>query len=169
MNINIRKEKESDIEQIFALNKLAFCQGLEAEVVDNLRKADCDIISFVAEIDNKVVGHIMFSPVTINGEIIGMGLAPLGILPDYQKQGIGTKLVETGIKEVMDKEYRLISVIGHPKYYPRFGFVKASDNGLKSQYDDIADEAFMILNPDNKHWDNETIYYRDEFKIFGFG
>lgn len=167
MDITIRKEQESDFKQVYAINKIAFNGGLEAELVNNLRKADCDIISIVAEVKGKVIGHIMFSPIYIDNIIVGTGLAPLAVLPEYQRKGIGTKLSNQGLKEAKGRGYNLITVIGHPTFYPRFGFEKASNFGLKSQYNDIKDEEFMVLNPAKKFWENLTVYYRDEFKIFG--
>lgn len=170
MDITIRKEKKSDIKEITKVNEAAFGRDLEAKIVDMLRAADCDIISLVAEKDNKVLGHIMFSPIYIDGKIAGMGLAPLAVLPDYQKQGIGSALIKKGIEEVR-KHYSLIILYGHPEYYPKFGFVPASKVGLKSQYklpDDVPEDVFMAINFTDKIWDNKIAYLRDEFKICGF-
>lgn len=166
MDITIRKEKESDIDKVFAIHKTTFPQTKEAELVDELRKAPCDIISLVAATNNDIaVGHVMLSPVYIDGQLSGMGLAPLSVLPQYQNQGIGTKLTKIGIQEAIDKNYKLITVIGSPSFYNRFGFVCSSKYGLKSQYDDIAEENFMALSFDNKHWNNKTVIYRNEFEI----
>lgn len=170
MNLIVRKEKESDIGEVYKLNKEAFSQlaiskGLEADLVNNLRKANCDIISLVAEVESKVVGHIIFSPVYINGEIAGMSLSVMAVLPDFQKQGIGSALIKAGIEEVKNKNYSLIIVLGHPEYYPRFGFIPASRYGLKSTYE-IPDEVFMALNFNDQKWDNAIIDYREEFNVF---
>lgn len=170
MKLIIRKEKESDIKEIFEINKSAFGRNLESKLVDMLRIADCDIISLVAEFNGKIVGHIMFSPVYIDGKVAGMGLAPLAVLPEFQKQGIGTKLINAGIEEVK-KNYSLIILFGHETYYPKFGFVPASKFGLKCQYklpEGVSEDVFMAMNFTYNKWNNKTVFLRDEFKISGF-
>lgn len=170
MNINVRKEKESDISQVYDLNKtafkqVAFSQGVEADLVNKLRDAACDIISLVAVLENQVVGHIIFSPVEINNEVSGMSLSTMAVLPKFQKKGIGSMLIKAGIEEVKKLKNSLIIVLGHPEYYPKFGFVAASKYGLKSKYD-VPDEVFMALSFKDIKWDNAVVKYRQEFDIF---
>lgn len=165
----IRQEKTEDINDINALNKLAFGQPQEAEIVDKLRNS-CgeDFYSLIAIENERIVGHILFSPAVIEGHhgaIKGMGLAPMAVLPEMQRKGIGTQLVKAGIEDIKKTECPFIIVLGHPEFYPRFGFEKASLYGIKSQWEGIPDEAFMIL------WLNKSATppvsgiarYRDEF------
>ncbi len=96
----------------------------------------------------RIVGHILFSPVRIDGSEMttdGMGLAPVAVLPAWQRQGIGTLLVQTGIKMLTGQGCSFTIVLGHPEYYPRFGFERASLHGIHSQWQGVPDEAFMIL------------------------
>jgi putative acetyltransferase len=144
----IRLEQQSDISDIRELNEKVFGQPQEANIVDNLR-VNCDeILSIVAIENEKVVGHILFIPVTIednNDAVKGMGLAPIAVLPEFQRKGIGSRLVNWGIEELRKTAYTFIIVLGHPDYYPRFGFESASRYGIKSQWEGIPDNAFMIL------------------------
>ena len=143
----IRKEEPSDIPAIHEINAAAFEQPLEAEIVDILRENCPNLISLVAEIDGLIAGHILFSPAIIDSgekQLLGMGLAPMAVAPDYQTQGIGSKLVLAGLQEIEDLGFPFVIVLGHPEYYPRFGFVKASECNIKSEYEGVPDEAFMI-------------------------
>ena len=95
-----------------------------------------------------VVGHILFSPVVVEGasrRVVGMGLAPMAVLPDYQRQGIGSQLVTRGRALLEERGCPFVVVVGHPGYYPRFGFEPASRHGLRSQWEGIPDAAFMVL------------------------
>ena len=122
----------------------------------------------VALVDDRIVGHILFSPATIEGEkeiVVGMGLAPMAVLPELQRQGIGSELVKNGIERLKKIQCPFVIVLGHPEYYPRFGFERASLYKISSQWDGIPDEAFMIIA-----FDRGTIpeaggiaWYRSEF------
>ena len=128
------------------VNELAFEQPNEADLVDALRANARPFISLVAVVDEQVVGHIFFSPVSIeseNGVFTAMGLAPMAVLPEYQNQGIGSQLVREGLKECQRLGHRIVVVLGHANYYPRFGFTPASLKGLRSEYD-VPDEVFMV-------------------------
>ena len=146
--IVVRKEKPEDVGGIRVVNERAFGQSQEADIVDALR-GDCpDALSLVAVEKDRVVGHILFSPATIythEGIIQGMGLAPMAILPDCQRKGIGSKLVRAGLEALKASSCPFVIVLGHPEYYPRFGFVPASEHGLKCQWDGVPDKAFMVL------------------------
>ena len=164
----IRQEKPEDIDDIHALNELAFGQPQEANIIAKLR-INCDnLLSFVAVENEKVVGHILYSPVTIEGQhgvISGMGLAPMAVLPEMQHKGIGTQLVKSGIENLREVQCPFIIVLGHPEYYPRFGFERASLYGIKCQWEGIPDDAFMILWLDKSKMNrvSELTKYRDEF------
>ena len=166
--ITIRHEQPSDIEQIRNVNDLAFKQPSESGIVDKIRDSCQNIISLVALSEDKIVGHILFSPSKIgtpDGEIEGMGLAPLAVQPDFQNQGIGSMLAQEGIKIVKETECPFLIVLGHEKYYPRFGFKPASQFGLKCQWEGVPDGAFMAMIFDKVQMNNVSgiVRYRDEF------
>jgi putative acetyltransferase len=143
----IRPEKPEDIPAIRIVNELAFGGAAEADLVDALRRNGKATISLVAEDHGRVVGHIFFSPVTIETserELVGVGLAPMSVIPERQNQRIGSLLIEEGLRRCREDGHRFVVVLGHPGYYPRFGFVPASRFGIKSEYD-VADEVFMVM------------------------
>lgn len=146
--IEIRPEKKGDIPAVRVVNERAFEQPIEADIVDRLRQ-DCEsFLSFVAVDKKNVVGHIFFSPVTVeieSGKVSGMGLAPMAVLPECQRQRIGSALVEHGLAALRQQKCPFVVVLGHPEYYPRFGFRPASQYGLKSQWPGVPDEAFMVI------------------------
>ena len=145
--ITIREEQPQDIKIIHDLNKRAFGQTQEADLVDRLRQTCDDLLSLVALIENEVVGHILFTPVVVEGEqevLQGMALAPMAVLPEYQRQGIGSELVRNGIEKLNKRQCPFIIVLGHAEYYPRFGFEPASRYGIRSEWE-VPDDAFMIL------------------------
>jgi len=148
--ILIREEKPEDIEAIREINEGAFGQPAEADIVDRLRETCEDLLSLVAVVGEGVVGHILFSPVMIKGnegaaEVAGMGLAPMAVVPKRQRQGIGTLLAQAGIEMLKERGCPFVIVLGYPEYYPRFGFEQALDHGIRSQWEEVPDEAFMIL------------------------
>jgi putative acetyltransferase len=164
----IRLEQQSDIKDIRDINEKAFGQPQEANIIDNLRKNCEELLSMVAIDKEKIVGHILFSPVTIereHGVLKGMGLAPMAVLPDLQRQGIGSQLVNMGIEQLRNTKCPFIIVLGHPEYYPRFGFEPASRFGIKSQWEGIPDNVFMILWLDTSMKNQITgiAKYRSEF------
>jgi putative acetyltransferase len=166
--IEIRRESPGDLDAIRTVNNLAFEQLTEGRIVDKIRGACDDTLSLVATNNGDVIGHIFFSPALIrcNGKVIeGMGLAPMAVLPDFQNQGIGSLLVKEGIRILTDAGCPFIIVLGHPNYYPRFGFEIASKYSLSPQWEGIPNEAFMILITD-KDIEGDihgVAYYRDEF------
>jgi len=166
--IRIRLEKPQDVPWVRAINEQAFEQPAEADIVDNLRLSCPDALSLVAVDEGDVVGHIFFTPATVeseNGTIEGMGLAPMAVLPERRRQGIGAKLAEHGLKIVRDRGCPFVIVVGHPEYYPRFGFEPASKYRLKCQWEGVPDEAFMVLifDKDAMQGVSGVARYRDEF------
>jgi putative acetyltransferase len=143
----VRRERVDDGPDVRRVNELAFGQPLEAALVERLRAACPDAVSLVAEDDGTVVGHILFTPVTIDGheDVVGMGLAPMAVAPARQRQGIGSALVRAGLTILGERGCPFVIVLGHPGYYPRFGFVPASQHGITSQWEGIPDDAFMML------------------------
>ncbi len=139
----IRPEKPADVAAIRAIYALAFPSDDEGRLVEALRAANKLAISLVAEDGGQVVGHIAFSPVSVAGGSVGLGLAPLAVTPSHQRQGIGGRLVREGLLAAVRCGVGFVVVLGHPDYYPRFGFARASAVGLDNEYG--ADEAFMVL------------------------
>jgi putative acetyltransferase len=166
--VTIRPEQPDDIDGVRTINETAFGQPTEATIVDLLRDECYDAVSLVAMENGKILGHIFFSPVSVSSghkATKGMGLAPMAVLPARQRQGIGSKLVQAGIEAVRERNYPFIVVLGHPEYYPRFGFVPASSHGLCCQWDGVAGEAFMVLILDEVAMSGVSgvVRYRDEF------
>ena len=144
--MTIRAERAEDVAAIRVVNERAFGGQTEARLVDTLRKANKATVSLVAQQDEQVVGHILFSPVTIANtpaEIRGVGLAPMSVLPEFQNRGIGSRLVRDGLAACQAAGYDIVVVLGHVDYYPRFGFARAKDFGLENEYE--AADAFMVL------------------------
>lgn len=139
-------ETEADYVAVRQVNESAFGRPDEAALVDALRKTAHPQVSLVAELDGQIVGHIFFSPVTIESEastFTALGLAPMAVLPEFQNQGIGSLLVRRGLEECQSINQEIVVVLGHPEYYPRFGFVPARQKGLRCEYD-VPDEVFMV-------------------------
>lgn len=166
--IEIREERSEDIPAIREVNKRAFGQLMEADIVDRLRKSCPGHLSLVALEAGRVVGHIFFSPVILDipGRVIeGMGLAPMAVMPDRQVHGIGSDLVRKGLEVLRQRNCPFVIVLGHPDFYPRFGFEKASKYGIVCQWENVPDEAFMvlILNWVAMEGARGVARYRDEF------
>jgi putative acetyltransferase len=114
--------------------------------VELLRNANKGISSLVATVDGKVVGHILFSLVTVESNphnLKGLGLAPIAVFPQYQNRGIGSGLVIQGLETCRNKGYAFVVVVGHETFYVEFGFERASRFGLSNEYG--VDEGFMAL------------------------
>jgi putative acetyltransferase len=166
--VTIREEKPGDEEQIRIVNQRAFGQNEEADIVDRLRQNCMDRISLVAVSRDQIIGHILFTPVTIQAEekvVEGMGLAPMAVLPEFQRQGIGSKLVKAGLDIIKKAKHPFVIVLGHPAYYPLFGFVPASRYRIKSEYKNVPDETFMVLvlDPQALKGVSGVAKYRAEF------
>ena len=141
----IREERDCDSDLIAAVVEAAFEQPQEAVLVAALRAQDALTVSLVAERNDALVGHIAFSPITVEGNPHGLrclGLAPLSVAPHQQGRGIGSRLIQEGLAAAAGWE--LVFVLGDPGYYERFGFVVAQSHGLTCQYDAPV-EAFRVI------------------------
>ena len=145
--MSIRVEKPIDIEKIWRINAEAFGTEEEANLVNVLRNSDLSYISLVYEENHELIGHIFFSPVELVGNNSGLrviGLAPMAVIPEMQNKGIGSLLVKAGIQQCIAEDYDVIVVLGHPKFYPKFGFVPSVNYGIKSEYE-VPEDVFMVL------------------------
>ena len=145
--VHIRKESPADEIAIRALHNAAFESEAEARLVDTLRLEARPRISLVAMAGGRLIGHILFTPVTLDGAnhgIHAVGLGPMAVHPERQREGIGSQLVETGIARCWVERQDVIVVLGHPEFYPRFGFVPADQFGLSCEWS-VPSEAFMAL------------------------
>jgi putative acetyltransferase len=142
----------------------------EADIIERLRRSCPDLLSLVAEEQGRIVGHVLFSPVEIVGENrteTGMGLAPMCVSPGWQNQGIGSRLVETGLELLAEKACPFVVVLGHPEFYARFGFEPACQFGIACEFAGIPDDVFRIkwlsLHPTDAV--RGMAMYRQEFSI----
>jgi putative acetyltransferase len=166
-SISIREEQSSDRSAIRSVHLAAFEGAIEADLVDRLRESCHERISLVAVLDRLLVGHILFTPATIESpdrRLGGWALAPMAVLPEYQRRRIGTLLVEHGLAMVRAKQAPYVVVLGHPQYYPRFGFDQASQWSVRCEWD-VPSEVFMILplDRDQLHGAKGLARYRPEF------
>jgi putative acetyltransferase len=144
--LTLRCETPEDISAIHHINTAAFGRPNEADLVDVLRQNNALTISLVAVQDGRLVGHIAFSLVTITSDTAtreALGLGPMAVLPAYQARGIGAQLVEAGLTACHHTPYGIVVVLGHPYYYPRFGFTPAKPLGIVWEHD-VPNEAFMV-------------------------
>lgn len=146
MSIQIRSETDDDKTAVYDINAAAFPTETEARLVDALRESASENISQVAVEAQNVVGHIMFTPVTLEPfeDLRLMGLAPMAVSPSLQRGGIGSQLVKTGLLRCTELDVGAVAVLGHPQYYPRFGFRPASQWCIKSEYE-VPEEVFMMM------------------------
>ena len=163
----IRKQQPADIPQIREVNIQAFGQPAEADLVDTLRKRCQEILELVAVRGDEIVGHILFSPATIacrERMVTGAALGPMAVSPRHQRQGIGTELVKNGVSILREKGCPFLVVLGHPAYYPRFGFKPASQFGVQCDWD-VPAAAFMlmVLAAEEMQGVRGGVTYRPEF------
>lgn len=165
--VHIREERPGDIEAIRNLNLAAFGQAQEGQIVDALRTNGGVLLSLVAMIGGQVVGHALYSPVSIGSKettLQGAGLGPMAVLPEFQRRGIGSRLIAFGNAELTKRGVPFIVVVGHPEYYPRFGFRSASGFGIRSEWE-LPDDVFMVLVLDESRMKDVSglAKYRPEF------
>ncbi|MGA2698029.1 MAG: N-acetyltransferase [Methanoregula sp.] len=169
----IRSEIPEDIPAIFNVNLQAFGQDGEARLVRALRN-DGDYIpglSLVAVYNDKIIGHILFAPISIESEgahVPAVALAPLSVCLEHQCQGVGSILVEEGLKTCRQLGHRIVIVVGHPTYYPRFGFTTAPPLGINAPFP-CRNEVFMVcpLVPGALDGIHGTVRYPPAFEAEG--
>lgn len=164
MEIEVRDERPEDVAAIRALHELAFGQREEAVLVDALRDHGAATLSLVADRGGEVVGHVLYSPVTIGDALEGAGLGPVSVLPRHQGRGIGSLLIRAGNERLERAGSPFIVVLGHVAYYPRFGFRPASERGVRCEWK-VPGDAFMLLVLDERRMRGAsgTARYRPEF------
>jgi putative acetyltransferase len=142
----IREETPEDFRAVRRVNELAFGRPQEAALVEALRTSAEPYLSLVAEVEGQVVGHIFFSPVTIEsgeGTHDAFALAPMAVLPEFQGRGVGSRLVLEGLEECLKRGHEVVFVLGHPEYYPRFGFEPTKPRGITCEFP-VPEEVFML-------------------------
>ncbi len=165
----VEPEQSGDFEAIYQVNREAFGRPDEAELVTRLRQNSPAFFSYVVRAEGRVVGHVLFTPASIvqaeGWTVTGLGLAPLAVLPEFQGLGIGSALCRAGLAQIDPEIYPFVIVLGHPDYYPRFGFRPANRYGIRCAYPDVPADAFMvrILNLEAMTGVTGVAYYRPEF------
>jgi putative acetyltransferase len=145
--LTVRPETPGDVEATRSVNQQAFGRENESWLVDKLRERGVLTISLVAVQDGGIVGHISFSPVVVESEgssFEAIALGTMAVLPVYQSKGIGSQMVQAGLEECRRLGHEVVVVLGHPDYYPRFGFVVAGAKGIDCEFE-APGEAWMVL------------------------
>jgi putative acetyltransferase len=164
--IQIRDERPGDEGAIRDVNRRAFGGDQESRIVDALRENGAVLLSLVATLNGHVVGHILYSPASLDGGITGAALGPMAVAPEHQRAGIGSMLVEEGTVRLRDAGCPFIVVVGHARYYPRFGFTPAVAHGIACEWD-VPDDVFMVLILDATSMAGVSglARYRPEFSV----
>ncbi|CAF1542553.1 unnamed protein product [Adineta ricciae] len=174
--VEIRREIDSDQNELFQIHQDAFQRDDEAQLVDKLRQnVHYNFnLSFVALVKKKIVGHLLFTPLQINyptsgKSITSLALAPISILSDYQRQGIGSKLIEYALHELKAQSYSSVIVLGHEHYYPKFGFLPAKKYHISAPFSLENEDCFLALELQTQalplHDGQATVQYLPEFGI----
>jgi len=145
--VEIRQEEANDFPAVYDVNSKAFKRKVEARLVDRLRLSRAFIpdLSLVAIIDSKVVGYILFTEIIIvdgEREEISLALAPMAVIPEMQRHGIGKQLIHYGFSRAKEMGYKSVIVLGHAEYYPKHGFVPTSRWQIKPPYN-VPTNSFM--------------------------
>jgi putative acetyltransferase len=141
----VRDEQPRDREEVRKVNEAAFGRSDEADLVDRLRVEGAVLLSLVAEADDQIIGHILFSRMiveTAQGPVAAVSLAPMAVLPSHQGRNVGSQLVRRGLAQLCERGERIVIVLGHKHYYPRFGFSSGKARYLASPF---PPDAFMAL------------------------
>jgi len=165
--IQIRQERPGDELAIHHVNEQAFDSPAEADLVDALRERGAFVLSMVALEDDTIVAHILFTEaITDDPDVTfkAIGLAPMAVLPEYQRKTVGSQLLKAALDKCRQSGYDAVIVLGHPEYYPRFGFTSAKPRGIQCEFD-VPDDAFMVLELRENALDGWTgiIKYQPEF------
>ena len=169
--LEIRKENKNDYREVYNVIKKSFetaehSDGNEQDLVVSLRNSDSFIpeLSLVGIKDNRIVGYILFTKIKIE-ESIELALAPLAVLPDYQRQGIGRRMIEEGHKIAKKLGYHYSIVLGSEKYYPKFGYIPAIQYGIKANFK-VPNKNFMAIKLNDTHKEIKgVVEYAKEFGI----
>ena len=161
----IRDEAPADVETIREVARRAFDRAGEAVLVDRLRADGALAVSLVAELDGRVVGHVAFSPVAIEGARDVVGLGPVAVLPALQTCAIGARMIEEGLARARERGARAAVVLGHTDYYPRFGFVVSTR--FEIHYPGVPEDAFMAaeLAPSALAAAHGAVRYHPAFEV----
>jgi putative acetyltransferase len=161
--MNIHTETAEHIHQITEIHNRTFNSPDEGKIVENLRKNGNLTVSLVYELAGQIVGHIAYSPIfDKTNKVIGVGLAPVAVLPEYQRKGIGSELIKEGNRIALSKGYIRIFVLGDTGYYRRFGFILAKEYNYYSEFDP-GGEHFMVLGELPEGSEKTRVYYGKEF------
>lgn len=170
-DIIVRQEMPTDYPSVYNINIAAFKGNEEAKLVDRLRSSNSFIpeLSRVAIVDGTIVGYILFTKINIVGKDCNedsLALAPVAVRPDWQRRGIGSKLIREGLELATQMNYKSVVVLGHADYYPRFGFIPTNKWGIKPPFE-IAAQLFMGLELQKNAFANleGTVIYSKEFNI----
>ncbi len=162
----VRLEEQRDFPAVYEINKAAFETNAEAKLVEQLRKVASPFISLVAEKDAAVVGHILFTPVTLSDypQLSLMGLAPMAVSEDFRGSGVGSAPVEAGLERCRDLGAVAVVVLGYPAYYSRFRFRPSVEFDIRSEYD-VPSDVFMVLELEAAALEDVqgTIHYHPAF------
>ena len=162
----IRAEEPKDWAAVSAVTQSAFETPAEARLVGVLREQARPVVSLVTEKDGSILGHILFSPVVLpaHPELKIMGLAPMAVAPAHQRKDIGSARVRAGLEQCRKLGFGAVVVLGHPDYYPRFGFLPAMRFGIGCEYEAPV-EAFMLveLQPGYLHGASGKVKYHAAF------
>jgi putative acetyltransferase len=145
VSVEIRTEEAGDVPGVRDANRRAFGREAEARLVDDLRDGGHARLSLVAEEEGRLIGHVMFSEAVIRterGEVGALALGPIGVIPERQGRGVGSALIGEALDRCAHAGHRIVVLLGHPNYYPRFGFSAERAGNLSSAY---SGEAFMAL------------------------
>jgi len=165
--MRVREERSGDAPGIRRLNERAFGRPNEADLVDGLRAAGAVVLSLVAEEAGEVVGHVLCSPVEVSspaGDYRAVGLGPMSVPPDLQRQGIGAELMREALERLRRAGHQAVMLVGHPNYYPQFGFVDGDRYGLRWEVEAPAG-VFQVLElvPGALAGRGGVVYFRPEF------
>jgi len=141
----VKDEQPGDRDQVRRVNESAFGRSDEADLIDRLRAEGVILLSLVAECNSQIVGHILFSRMSVetgDGSVAAVALAPMAVLPSHQRQQVGSRLIRHGLSELRDRGEAIVIVLGHQHYYPRFGFSSERARHLASPF---PSDAFMAL------------------------
>ena len=167
--VEIRQEEAHDFPAVYNLNSKAFKRKEEARLVDRLRLSEAFIpeLSIVATVDNKAVGHILFSKIKIvdgDNEFDSLGLAPMAVTPELQRQRIGSQLIQYGLDRARELGFKSVIVLGHPDYYAKCGFIPTSRWLIKPPFN-VPENSFMAMElvKDGLSGVSGTVRYAREF------